>query len=100
STLVEPCATTTCLSSGDSADAGAYPGDFVFAVGTPVRSVPEPASAAAAASTPAAMRPATASFFFLSNLMRLLSRTAGRGDATPRRDANGLPVCEALVAKR
>ena len=37
SSLVEPCATTTCLSSGESLLAGAYPSDLVFAVATYVR---------------------------------------------------------------
>src|SRR5215831_14196515 len=36
STLVEPCATAICASSAESRLAGASPGDFGFAVGTPV----------------------------------------------------------------
>src|SRR5215468_11271676 len=65
STLVEPCATAIWASSGESFDAGAYPGERVFADPALVRSVAGDAAIATPTATPTTIAPAAASLTFL-----------------------------------
>ena len=63
SSLVEPCATTTCLSSAESLLAGEYPSDLGFAVRTSVSIgvLGGEAIPTAAKTTPAQSAPMTSS---------------------------------------